>query len=219
MHHTERKYEWTGLTREFEGRTLRQIRAVRALELSSVAAGEVGGWIEKEANLSHGGECWVYPEACILEDAVVEGDCRIADRAVVRGRARLSGFILMDHDSQVTDNAVLENVCHLTGHTLIYGSAVISCGQDGPQILPGLQIDFDVSYGQRYVAFGTAYNGYLVAISQAGRVCITGTYHSPRWAGTVADLPDWIARQLADDPEVAQVERFIRFYADDLGLR
>lgn len=200
------KYEWTGQTREFEGHTLRQIRALRALELSGVEAGMVGGWLERETNLSHDGDCWVYPDACVFEHAVVEGDCRIADRAIVRGHAHLRDFILLDHDSQVTDNVVMENVCRLSGNTLIYGSAVIACGEDGPHILPGLQIDFDVSYGQQYVTFGTAYQGYLVAVSASGRICISGSSYGQRWAGSLAQLPDWKKQQLQDDPEVAQVE-------------
>ncbi|MDO4244793.1 MAG: hypothetical protein Q4C89_02075 [Deinococcus sp.] len=217
MQDAAKKYEFTGLTRTLEGRTLRQIRALRSLELSDVAAGEVGGWIEKEANLSHAGECWVYPDACIFEDAVVEGDCRIADRAVVRGRARLSGFILMDDDSEVTDDAVVENVARLSSTTQIYGAAVIACGQDGPQILPGIQIDFDVSYGQEYVTFGTGYSGYLVAVSSTGRVCVAGTYQTERWAGTVQEFEVWAA-QYDDDPEVNWLAQCVRLYAQQQGL-
>lgn len=212
LHSMTRKYEFTGLTREFDGRTLHQIRAARPLELSGVEVGEVGGWIEQESNLSHAGDCWVYPEAYIMENAVVEGDCRISDRAVVRGRAHLSGFILAEHDSQVLDDAVIENVCRLMGDTVIYGAAHIACGEDGPQILPGIQINFDVSYGQHYVTFGTAYNGYLVAISQGGRVCISASSHSERWSGSPAQLPQWKKQQLQDDPEVAQIEWFVQSY-------
>lgn len=43
-----KKYEFTGKTKKRFGRTLYQIRRI--------ADGEVGGWIEKESNLSHTGD-------------------------------------------------------------------------------------------------------------------------------------------------------------------
>lgn len=214
----QKKYEFTGLTREYDGHILHQIRALRPLELSDIEAGTVGGWIETEDNLSHEGDCWVYPEAYILEQASVEGDCRITDRAIVRGQAKLRGFILAEHDTLVTDDAIIENVCRLTGDTVIYGKAVIACGEDGPQILPGLQIDFNVSYDERYIAFGTAYHGYLVAISQTGRICISASSHSQRWAGSLAELANWKQQQLEDDPEVTQIEQFIASYLGGNGF-
>ena len=43
------KYKFTGETKKYFGRTLQQIVCVTAF--ASIAAGEVGGWIEKEENL------------------------------------------------------------------------------------------------------------------------------------------------------------------------
>ena len=55
-----RKYEFTGETRKiqlmFRTVTLHRIRAVISFGL--VDAGELGGWIEKEENLSHEGKAW-----------------------------------------------------------------------------------------------------------------------------------------------------------------
>lgn len=49
----EKKYEFTGETLEYEGRTLHRIRALK--DFGNVKAGDVGGWVETEANLSHDG--------------------------------------------------------------------------------------------------------------------------------------------------------------------
>ena len=57
----EKKYEFTGDTQKACGCTLRQIRALRSF--GSVTAGDLGGWIEKEENLSHEGACWVGDSA------------------------------------------------------------------------------------------------------------------------------------------------------------
>ena len=75
------KYEFTGEELKVGGRVLRRIRAVRAF--GGVQAGEVGGWIEKEGNLSHEGMCWVY------DSAWVYGSARVYDSAWVSGEARV----------------------------------------------------------------------------------------------------------------------------------
>lgn len=53
-----RKYEFTGETKVFLNKTLHRIRAV--VDFGTVYAGDVGGWIEKEENLNHCGDAWVY---------------------------------------------------------------------------------------------------------------------------------------------------------------
>ena len=78
-----RKYEFTGETRNWIGRTLHRIRAVR--DFGDVKAGDLGGWIEKESNLSHDGDAWVYGDAMVSDDAEVSGN------AMVYGNARISG--------------------------------------------------------------------------------------------------------------------------------
>lgn len=50
----KKKYELTDQTIDVDGRTLHRIKALR--DFSDVLAGELGGWIEKEENLSHAGK-------------------------------------------------------------------------------------------------------------------------------------------------------------------
>lgn len=56
-----KKYELTEETFTVFGKTLYRIRAVR--DFGSVKTGEFGGYIEKEENLSHFGDAWVYGNA------------------------------------------------------------------------------------------------------------------------------------------------------------
>ena len=67
-----RKYEFTGETKIFYGKILRRIRAVRDFE--NVHTGDSGGWIEKEENLDHNGNAWVYGDAWVYGNARVCGD-------------------------------------------------------------------------------------------------------------------------------------------------
>ena len=76
-----RKYEFTGETLEWDGRTLNRIRAL--MDFRNVKAGDIGGWIEKEENLSHAGDCWVYGWAKISGEAKISGQAEVYGRAVI----------------------------------------------------------------------------------------------------------------------------------------
>ena len=81
------KYKFTGETKEVYGRTLHQIVCVTAF--ASVAAGEVGGYIEKEVNLSQDGNAWVSGNAKVSGDANVSGNAKVFGDAEVFGNAIL----------------------------------------------------------------------------------------------------------------------------------
>ena len=73
----------TDLKKEVNGVTLFRIECVTAF--ASIDSGELGGWIEKEENLSQYGNAWVYG------DAEVYGNARVYGNAEVYGNARVSG--------------------------------------------------------------------------------------------------------------------------------
>ncbi len=64
-----KKYEFTGKTKKYFGRTLHQIVCVTAF--ASVSVGDVGGWIETERNLDQSGNAWVYGNAEVLTKKAV----------------------------------------------------------------------------------------------------------------------------------------------------
>ena len=66
------KYEFTGEEKEVLGRILKRIRAIK--DFGDVKAGDIGGWIEKEENLSHKDSAWVYGNARAFGSAQVYGD-------------------------------------------------------------------------------------------------------------------------------------------------
>jgi hypothetical protein len=83
-----KKYELTTETKVVFGRTLHRIKAL--VSFGDVAAGELGGWIEKEANLDHDGDAWVYGDARVCGNAWVYGDARVYGHAEVYGDARVT---------------------------------------------------------------------------------------------------------------------------------
>ena len=88
-----KKFEFTGETKVVFGKTLYRIRALVKIETEylNVNPGDLGGWIEKEENLSHNGNAWVYGDARVYGDAWVYGNARVYGNAWVYGDARVYG--------------------------------------------------------------------------------------------------------------------------------
>ena len=80
-----KKFEFTGETKTislfFRTATLHRIRAIA--EFGLVKIGDLGGWIEKEENLSHEGKAWVWGNAEVWGNAKVCGDAEVCGDAKV----------------------------------------------------------------------------------------------------------------------------------------
>lgn len=70
-------------------RCLYRIQALR--DFANVKEGEIGGYIEKEDNLSQEGNCWVFDNAWVFGSARVSGNARVCGDAQVFGSARVCG--------------------------------------------------------------------------------------------------------------------------------
>src|SRR6478752_6117170 len=96
------KYEFTGETKDHFGITLHRIRALVAMAAIGVAAGDLGGWVEKPQNLSQVyGDAWVYGDARVSGNAGVSGSALVAGNARVHGNARVYGDAWVYGDAQV----------------------------------------------------------------------------------------------------------------------
>ena len=84
-----KKYEFTGEVKVKFGVTLKRIRAI--IDFGNVKKGEIGGFIEKEENLSHENSAWISGSARVSGDAEVSGDAKVSGDAWVSGNAWVSG--------------------------------------------------------------------------------------------------------------------------------
>ena len=84
-----KKYELTEETTNIFGKTLHRIRATR--DFSNVHAGDLGGFIEDERNLSHDENAWVSGKALVSGEARVGGDAGVYGNARVCGNALVKG--------------------------------------------------------------------------------------------------------------------------------
>jgi len=76
-----------------EANGLHRVIALRSF--GTVAKGEVGGFIEKEANLSHEGNAWVYGDARVFGNVRVYGNALVYGDALVFGNAWVYGDALV----------------------------------------------------------------------------------------------------------------------------
>ena len=84
-----KKYEITDETIDFCGITLHRIKAL--IDFGGVRKGEIGGFIEKESNLSQDGDAWVCGDALVYGAAKVYGDAEVYGNAWVYGNAEVCG--------------------------------------------------------------------------------------------------------------------------------
>lgn len=112
-----KKYELTSETKIVGGKKLFRIKAL--INFNDVFIGDLGGFIEKEENLSHEGYAWVYGDACVYENARVCGDARIHNNARVYGKARVC------NNAKVYDNAYVYGNARIYGNAYVYDNAVV----------------------------------------------------------------------------------------------
>ena len=115
-----KKFELTSefITNIF-GTKLFRIKAL--IEFGNVKAGELGGFVEKEENLNHEGNAWVYGNAEVYGNARVYGNASVCDDARVYGNASVYGNAWVYGNARVCDDA------RVYGNASVYGNARV-CG-------------------------------------------------------------------------------------------
>lgn len=154
-----KKYKLTKTTRVIFGRTLYQIKALK--DFSDVRKGDVGGWVEKEENLSQEGNAWIYGNAQVYDNAWVSGDAQVCGNAQVYGNARVYD------DAQVYGNVYVYGNTWVLGDAWIYGKLKIGTGyffghkrRKEKIKFKKLDDDYDVIY-KDYVKFDIEENGKI----------------------------------------------------------
>ena len=125
-----KKFELTAefVTNVF-GKKLFRIKALVAF--GNVEKGELGGFIEKEDNLSHDGDAWVYGNAQVSGDARVYGNAqvfgnaRVYGNAQVSGNARVYGNAWVYGDAWVYGNAQVSDDARVYGNAWVFGNAQV----------------------------------------------------------------------------------------------
>lgn len=120
-----KKYELTSETKWERGVTLHRIRALVDIKRYGVKAGDLGGWVEKESNLSHENDAWVggnaraAGNALVVENAWVGGNTWVDENACVTGNARVTENAVVFGAAFVAQNARVTGNAHVTGNAWV----------------------------------------------------------------------------------------------------
>ena len=125
------------------GIIVKRIRALVAIQDTSVVPGDLGGYIQQESNLDHRGAAWVYDNAQVYGNAQVTGSARVCHNARVYGNAQIYGYARVYGnaqiygyayvygnarvcgDAQVSGNARVSDAALVAGDALVYGNGLI----------------------------------------------------------------------------------------------
>lgn len=118
---TMKKYELTNETVRHDGRTLHRIKALTSF--NDVKAGDLGGFVQSEANLSHTGSAWLYDNAKAYGNAIVTDDAAMYGNAKAYGRAKLHDKAVIYDNVQIHECADMGGEAEAYGNTEIYGNA------------------------------------------------------------------------------------------------
>lgn len=126
MNPDNHKYEITDIAHP-EYPFLHRIRALRDIG-PTVKAGDLGGFVEHEGNLSYEDrDSWIVHDAIAANGAFVTDGTLMRDQAVICGEAHAHRAVLSDHarveDHAHVDGGRVENYARLSGHGM--ASAIV----------------------------------------------------------------------------------------------
>lgn len=130
----QKKYKITQLSHP-QYPWLHRIQALKTIN-ERVGAGELGGFVQSEQNLSQEGECWIYDDAICCGEAVVKQDAELYDGAVA------AGFSIITGDACMYDRAWAKGNCWIQSgevkdDAVVAGEAVIKKAGKGSPLIAG----------------------------------------------------------------------------------
>ncbi len=179
------KYELTDERVKLNGKTLYRIKALKSF--GKVRAGDLGGYIQSEKNLSHEGNAWVYDTAQVSGNAKVYGDAQVYGNAKVYGNAQVYDKAAVGGKARVYGSAQVRNGAEVGGHATVldnaevYGEAEVS---DRAEVYDRAKVFDDASvhgdadvYGDAQVSGGAMVYGHAEVYLKArvhGKAAVYG---------------------------------------------
>lgn len=132
---SEGKYELLPGPITINGSIAYKIKALKSF--GDVTAGQIGGAVSSESNLSHLGCCWIYDNGAAVENARVYGNAKIYDNAIIAesaqvyDSAKIGGNVMIKGNAQVYDcarvleNAVIDGNSKIRGLMRVYGDSKV----------------------------------------------------------------------------------------------
>lgn len=179
------KYELTNSTKQLDdGIILHRIRALKDIPRYNVKAGDYGGWIKSEDNLSQGGDCWIADDAIVTGYAKIDDNAYVCDNVIivdnvtVTQNAHIGGHTYIRDYASISGNAIIKDWVEISGFATISENAHVS---DYASVCDNATIDGDTHFFKGACAHGDAtipqgsYYSEILTIS-LGDIDITAIY-------------------------------------------
>jgi NDP-sugar pyrophosphorylase family protein len=114
--------------------------------IQRLSDGELGGYAEKEENLSHDGRAWIADQACVFDNAYVSGD------AYIFGNAKIFGNASINHRAKVYGNAQVSGTAQVLYNSRVAGDSIIKDSHEVINISNGLK--WDITMTPLYIIIG-----------------------------------------------------------------
>ena len=124
---TTRKYELTTEKTKHEGRTLYRIRALK--NFSDVKAGDLGGFVESEKNLSQEGNCWIYDDSKVIGRSKIVGCSKVKSKSIVDNSTVMCSSKVKD--STIESSTVGANKSRVKNAKIDFNSEYITVARIG----------------------------------------------------------------------------------------
>ena len=111
-------------TIRWKGHTLHRIKALR--DFGDVRKGELGGFIEKEYNLSHEGNCWIYNNAKAMDNSRLYDNSAMYDYSEISGNSEMHDSSMMYDSSEMNDNSKMYGKSEIHDNSTMYGNSEIN---------------------------------------------------------------------------------------------
>lgn len=218
----DKKYKFTKETIKYDGRILHRIKALK--DFGNVKKDSLGGFIEKEENLSQEGNCWirsaignleldtkVYGEAKIYDNAIIDSCSIIGGNAKIHNNAEICGFNYILGNAHIYNEAIIKDHCWIDGNCQIYGNAII---QDDSVIGDNVQIYENAIIGDHAHIDGEVKIKGLSKVSGHAHIYGKSTVSGKCWISGKAKVHDIIidsACTINDDAEIGNLKDFMYF--------
>ena len=107
------------------GKVLHRIQALKSF--GNIKEEDLGGFIEKEKNLSTKGNCWVYDNAYVYGNAYIADNAHIHDNAHIYDNAYISDYACIYDNAHIYGNANIYNTACAHNNACIFDNSYI-CG-------------------------------------------------------------------------------------------
>ena len=108
-------------TIEWNGRVLHRIKALK--DFGTVKKDDIGGYIEKEYNLSHDGDCWIYDGAKAMDSSRMYDDSRMYDESEMHDNSKMYGDSRMYDYSIMYDYSEMHNMSKMHDNSVMYDNS------------------------------------------------------------------------------------------------